>query len=307
MKRTFYDILEVFDGASNLEIKKAYRRLALQHHPDRNGSTPEATEIFQQIGEAYHCLSDPTRRRDYDRELARSTRTSSTSSSPGNNTTNTSIPRPPSSIFSNTSSSRRSSPAWSPIFSSDRRRHNAVPNFDAHAQFDNLFRQDPFFQDGFREMDAEFVKRFSNTCTSSQGGADNAASTNRAVQSQKSSSTEGWFPWLLRQCGIELHMTTYTSNGQGNVTATSYSSYGKNRNRSTSRIAPSYMQTSTSSYVDRQGRHVMVQSKEENGNRIEDTRINRRLVQRKVNGLVVDLSDGSGRRRAPGAVTQPWS
>lgn len=51
----------------------------------------------------------------------------------------------------------------------------------------------------------------------------------------------------------------------------------------------------------------MVQSKEENGNRIEDTRINRRLVQRKVNGLVVDLSDGSGRRRAPGAVTQPWS
>ena len=57
--RTYYDILEVSKETSDLEIKKAYRRLALLHHPDRNNGSAESAERFQEIGEAYNCLSNP--------------------------------------------------------------------------------------------------------------------------------------------------------------------------------------------------------------------------------------------------------
>jgi curved DNA-binding protein len=54
-------------NASHEEIKKAYRRLALTYHPDRNPDDSEAEKIFKEIGEAYAVLSDPEKRRTYDR------------------------------------------------------------------------------------------------------------------------------------------------------------------------------------------------------------------------------------------------
>jgi len=57
-----YATLGVNRGASDAEIKRAYRRMASQHHPDKGGST----EQFQAIEEAYRVLSDPTTRQDYD-------------------------------------------------------------------------------------------------------------------------------------------------------------------------------------------------------------------------------------------------
>ncbi|NOZ88178.1 MAG: molecular chaperone DnaJ [Deltaproteobacteria bacterium] len=67
MKRDYYEILNVQRNASAREIKKAYRRLALKYHPDRNPGNKEAEEMFKEASEAYEVLSDPEKRAIYDR------------------------------------------------------------------------------------------------------------------------------------------------------------------------------------------------------------------------------------------------
>lgn len=64
--RNYYDILGVTKEASNEAIKKAYRRLARQYHPDLNPGDKAAEEKFKDIGEAYEVLSDPNKRSQYD-------------------------------------------------------------------------------------------------------------------------------------------------------------------------------------------------------------------------------------------------
>jgi curved DNA-binding protein len=64
--RDYYEILGVTKDASSEEIKKVYRRLARQYHPDLNPGNKEAEEKFKIIGEAYEILSDPSRRSQYD-------------------------------------------------------------------------------------------------------------------------------------------------------------------------------------------------------------------------------------------------
>ncbi len=64
--RNYYDILGVPRGASNEEIKKAFRRLARQYHPDLNPGDKEAEERFKDINEAYEVLSDETKRVQYE-------------------------------------------------------------------------------------------------------------------------------------------------------------------------------------------------------------------------------------------------
>jgi molecular chaperone DnaJ len=65
MKRDYYEVLGVSRNASKEEIKRAYRRLAMQYHPDRNKSS-DAEEKFKEISEAYGVLSDDEKRRQYD-------------------------------------------------------------------------------------------------------------------------------------------------------------------------------------------------------------------------------------------------
>lgn len=67
MKADFYETLGVARGADEKELKAAYRKLAMQFHPDRNPGDHAAEIKFKEIGEAYDCLKDPQKRAAYDR------------------------------------------------------------------------------------------------------------------------------------------------------------------------------------------------------------------------------------------------
>lgn len=66
-KRDFYEILGVSRDASDAELKKAYRKLAIKYHPDKNPDDKEAEEKFKEAAEAYEVLSNADKRAKYDR------------------------------------------------------------------------------------------------------------------------------------------------------------------------------------------------------------------------------------------------
>ena len=66
MEFDYYEVLEISRDASIEEIKKAYRKLAMKYHPDRNSWDKESEKKFKQINEAYSCLSDETKKKQYD-------------------------------------------------------------------------------------------------------------------------------------------------------------------------------------------------------------------------------------------------
>src|SRR5260370_36161547 len=66
-KRDYYEVLGVSREVNAQDLKSAYRRVALQYHPDRNPGNREAEEKFKEASEAYEVLSDPEKRAPYDR------------------------------------------------------------------------------------------------------------------------------------------------------------------------------------------------------------------------------------------------
>src|SRR2546430_8142335 len=66
-KRDYFDVLGVGGSATDDELKKSYRKLAIQFHPDRNPGNKQAEEKFKELNEAYQVLSDPEKRNQYDR------------------------------------------------------------------------------------------------------------------------------------------------------------------------------------------------------------------------------------------------
>lgn len=65
-KKDYYEVLGINRDASDEEIKKAYRKLAMKHHPDRNPDNPKSEGLFKEAKEAYEMLSDPQKRAAYD-------------------------------------------------------------------------------------------------------------------------------------------------------------------------------------------------------------------------------------------------
>src|SRR6266705_5110958 len=66
-KRDYYEVLGVERGATDEEVKRSYRKLAVKFHPDKNPDDPHAEEKFKEIDEAYYVLIDPDKRAAYDR------------------------------------------------------------------------------------------------------------------------------------------------------------------------------------------------------------------------------------------------
>src|SRR3984893_6247515 len=66
-KRDYYEVLGIVRGTSEEEIKRAYRKLAVKVHPDKNPDDPHAEEKFKELGEAYDVLMDADKRAAYDR------------------------------------------------------------------------------------------------------------------------------------------------------------------------------------------------------------------------------------------------
>lgn len=65
----YYEVLGLNRNADSTQIRTAYKRLAMQYHPDRNPGNPQAEEIFKVVNEAYHILSDPLKKSRYDSRL----------------------------------------------------------------------------------------------------------------------------------------------------------------------------------------------------------------------------------------------
>ncbi len=66
MKQDYYELLGINKGASAADIKKAYRKKAIEHHPDKNPGDPKAEEMFKKCAEAYEVLGDPDKKARYD-------------------------------------------------------------------------------------------------------------------------------------------------------------------------------------------------------------------------------------------------
>ncbi|KAL3762142.1 hypothetical protein ACHAWU_001593 [Discostella pseudostelligera] len=258
--KNHYEVLEIREDAELIDIKKAYRRLALRYHPDRNNGSALSTEKFKEISEAYTILSDSSARRNYDLSLKYPATTTSVSAS------------------------------------GPTQYQKPTRVRDPFQQFDDLFRNDPFFNEAFNDMDDAFAQRFGNASfgttfddadaphqrgCAAQPSLFFCAMGAPAPKQQKQSSSKkpvSWSQWLMNKLGIELSVTSYSHQADGSVVASAY----------TSKPSGTYTNKTSRTYMEN-GQQVTVISMEKNRNKIEDKFIAGKLVERKVNGKLEEL------------------
>lgn len=233
-EQTHYDVLGLDQDKCDLrDVKKAYRKLALKYHPDRvpAAEKEEATVKFREVSEAYQVLSDENKRAEYDRSLK----------------------------YGGTGAGGHGRYQNQGGFD----MHDHFGGFGAHrhrdpfAQFDDLFRNDPFFSDAFKDMDDLFSKTFQN-------------------KNSKEERSKSWGEWFIDKLGVEVTTSSTTMNSDGTF-STSKKNYGRSSGSS------SYTSRSTRTIIDN-GRRIKVQSMEKDGNRIEERYEGNTLVSRLVNG-----------------------
>jgi len=258
--KTHYDVLQISQDATLTDVKKAYRKLAVQTHPDRNlDNVEEATIRFREVSEAYEILSDEKARKDYDRILKYG---GGESSSGGYRSGNTGGGG---GVKFNWSSPPGGAGGGS------RRTRSEFKHRDPFAQFNDVFQNDPFFASAFKSMDDLFDKTFASEASKT---------TNKDVQN---SGGVGFWSFLtnwLPDIKVETKTTT-TINGKTSHSQSSRNIGGGRRQRRTT--SGGYTSRSTRTTVEN-GRRVTVQSLEKDGNKIEERYVGDVLIERKING-----------------------
>jgi len=280
-KKTHYEVLEISKDAKLIDIKKAYRRLALKHHPDRNNGSAESTEKFKDISQAYSILSDKTTRSYYDATV-HSANSPAPSTSTATTTTASTSTGGPTSV----------SPPQQRVPTSPTTRGGVR---DAFKQFDDLFRNDPFFNEAFQDMDGAFSHRFDN---SQDQNCDDFTTNDRMdgepcgegvgpllfcgmeppKMKKKSAAARKrvpWSQWLMNKLGVEVSVSSVSHKADGSVEASHY----------TSKPIGTYTNKKSRTYVEG-GQQVTIMSMEKDGNTIEDKLIAGQLVERRVNGRI---------------------
>mmetsp|Transcript_14356 Transcript_14356/g.26423 ORF Transcript_14356/g.26423 Transcript_14356/m.26423 type:complete len:288 (+) Transcript_14356:90-953(+) len=227
---SLYEVLELKPSCSKSDIKKAYRRLALKHHPDRNNGSPESTEKFAAIAEAYETLSDDQARREYDH-------------------------------------ARRSNNHQTPRQRQSRGRSRSS---NAHAMFNDLFTNDPFFSEAFKEMDDLFAQTFSDVMSSKK----NSRRNNNDNQRQQPKS---WFVWLLSDVlGLNFQLSTTYQGSDGSFHTSNYASAKNGLNRRSV--------SKSSKIIIENGRRVEIKELTKDGNSIREKYVEGKLKERWING-----------------------
>lgn len=242
-ERTHYEVLGLTQDASLQDVKKAYRKLAVQHHPDRNlGNEEEATIKFREVNEAYEILSDEQSRKQYDKMLRYGG--AGGGGSGGGHTFN-----------------------WSTGGGARERRE--FKHRDPFAQFNDVFKNDPFFAEARKSMDDLFDKHFSSV--SSETGKEAQVSSGGFWNKLKA---------FLPDIQIESEVT------MGGKTTRTSRNFGNSRSSSSGRST--YTSRSTSTTIEN-GQRVTTQTLEKDGNRIEEKYIGKKLIERKINGIKEDI------------------
>lgn len=170
-------------------------------------------------------------------------------------------------------------------------KHAVGEQRDPFQQFDDLFRNDPFFSESFQNIDDAFAKRFHDTrddrkCDDHNGADDDIDETAvcKSVGSifscagmglpSKKKQKVSWTQWLMNKLGIELSVTSYSHGPDGSLVASAYSS----------KPTGTYTNKTSRTYVEN-GRRVTIISVEKDGNTIEDKLIEGKMIERKVNGM----------------------
>lgn len=236
--KTYYEILDLDKDATLTDVKKAYRRLAMETHPDRNkGNEEEATLKFREVSEAYEVLSDDGRKREYDAMLR--------SGGAGGRGGGTRF-------------------EWGNGAGGGRWRQQRDP----FAQFNDLFKNDPFFAEAAQNMNDLFAKTFAQGAS---GGAGSGGGGSRS-----------WGSRIMDSLGANVKFNVETNvGGRRSTSSFSRSSGGGNSVGGGSRS--SYTSRSTKTVIEN-GRRITIQSLEKDGNRIEEKFDGTKLIERKVNG-----------------------